>query len=467
LRPGPGFSRFELPGRELPEQSSTSTYYDTEDLRLAAGSITLRQCVPDEGGAAVWQLDLRRDGDRLEREWDAPDPGAGPPEDAARIVLAHTRGHPLVAVATLRTRRAGVVVEDVGVDVARVVVDAIEVVDGRGTLDEFEEIRVELAEGDSRAVRKLERRLRRAGAVDADGRPEILLALDASIGGHGAEAGDSLTAALRRNYRAILDHDPGTRLGDDPEELHDHRGAIRRLRELLRAGRPLVDRTWADGLRQALRPAGRELANVRDLDVVLADLQRQAASLPDMERAGSTDVVERVRRRRDRAQAELVAALSEPWYVSALNRLEVAVAEPRREKGGSVAKVVRKEHRRSRRLVRHLADDPADTDLHRVRKAIKRARYAAELADAARVSGMHGYAKRAKAVQDVLGEHQDAVVATEVLRSVDAELERPMAHLAVAALLGMQEARKRAARAAFPKAWRRLDDRSRSLTRET
>ncbi len=72
---------------------------------------------------------------------------------------------------------------------------------------------------------------------------------------------------------------------------------------------------------------------------------------------------------------------------------------------------------------------------------------------------MHGYAKPAKAAQDVLGEHQDAVVATEVLRSVDPELERPMAHMAVAALLDVQQTRKRAARTAFPKAWQRLDDR--------
>jgi CHAD domain-containing protein len=55
--------------------------------------------------------------------------------------------------------------------------------------------------------------------------------------------------------------------------------------------------------------------------------------------------------------------------------------------------------------------------LHSVRKVVKRARYAAELADAAGVSGMRGYVKRAKTVQAVLGERQDAVVAAEVLRS--------------------------------------------------
>ena len=464
LRPGPEFSRFELPGRELPERSLTSTYYDTDDLRLAAGSVTLRRRVSGEQDLAVWQLKLPRGGDRLELEWDALDRQTGVPEEVAGLVLAHTRGRPLVAVATLRTRRSGVMVENAGVDVASVVLDAVDVIDDGRTLQSFEEIEVELVKGDGRALRKLERRLRRAGAADPDGRPKVMQALDAPMRAGIAQAGDTpadhLATALRRNYREVLDHDPGTRLGTDPEELHDHRAAIRRLRELLRAGRPLADRPWADGLRDALRPAGSALATVRDLDVVVAGLESQAAALPDMERAGSTDILELVRQRRDRAHAGLVAALSEAWYVSLLNRLEVAVAEPRLRRGGSVAKVVRKEHRRSRRLVHGLPEHPSDAQLHRVRKAVKRARYAAELADAAGVTGMHGYVNRAKTVQDVLGEHQDAVVAAGVLSSVDAELTRPMAHMAVAALIDVQERRKHAARAAFPKAWRRLDSRS-------
>jgi CHAD domain-containing protein len=462
LRPGPEFSRFELPGRELAERLLTSTYYDTDDLRLAAGSATLRLQASDGGDPVVWQLKLRRRAGQLELEWDAVDLDAGVPEDVAGLVFAHTRGRPLIAVATLRTRRSGVMVQEAGLDVAEVVLDAVDVVDGGQTVESFEEIEVDVVEGDGRALRKLERRLRRAGAVDPDGRPKVMQALDAPLRGRpfpdaGDDAAGCLTTALRRNFRDVLDHDPGTRLGADPEELHDHRVAIRRLRELLRAGRPLVDRTWADGLRDALRPVGKALANVRDLDVVVADLEDQAASLGDMERAGSTDVLELVRKRRDRAHAELVTALSEAWYVSLLNRLEIAVAEPRLARGGSVTKVVRKQHRRSRRLVRHLPEHPSDAQLHRVRKAVKRARYAAELADAAGVSGMRRYVKRAKAVQDVLGEHQDAAVAAEVLGSVDGDLHRPMAHMAVAALVDVQQSRKHAARRAFRSAWRRLD----------
>jgi CHAD domain-containing protein len=66
-------------------------------------------------------------------------------------------------------------------------------------------------------------------------------------------------------------------------------------------------------------------------------------------------------------------------------------------------------------------------------------------------------------VQDGLGEHQDAVVAAGMLASMDADLERPAAHMAAAALIDAQEQRRAAARAAFPRAWRRLDKRARSL----
>src|SRR5262249_44565938 len=46
--------------------------------------------------------------------------------------------------------------------------------------------------------------------------------------------------------RAMLRHDPGTRLGVDPENLHQFRVANRRLRAYLRAARRAVDAEWAE-----------------------------------------------------------------------------------------------------------------------------------------------------------------------------------------------------------------------------
>ena len=49
----------------------------------------------------------------------------------------------------------------------------------------------------------------------------------------------------------MLAHDPGTRLGTDPESLHDMRVAVRRARALLRAGAPLDRDRHADAVARA------------------------------------------------------------------------------------------------------------------------------------------------------------------------------------------------------------------------
>jgi CHAD domain-containing protein len=230
---------------------------------------------------------------------------------------------------------------------------------------------------------------------------------------------------------------------------------------MLRAGRPVLDRRWADDLRGPLRTAGRRLAEVRDLDVLIEQLRGDVAELDEPARAGGDRIVHALEERREHAQAELTAALGDDWYVSLLNRLEQAVHDPKFSGSGSLAKAVVKEHRRVRRKVRALPERPSDRELHEVRKAVKRARYAAELAAAVGTKGMGKYVTRAKELQDVLGEHQDAVVAAEVLPGLGGPDTGP----AVAALVDRQDARRAEARAAFPKAWKRFDKRGRTLKR--
>ncbi len=468
LQAGDEFPGIQLPGRELPARTLWSTYFDTEQLRLAGSSITLRRRVEsaDGDGPGAWQLKLPCGDDRLELEWDAPDVRV--PREVEQLLLAHTRGTPLVAVATLRQERAGVMVERNGTDVATVVHDTVEVLEDGEVVDLFEELEVELVEGSRADLKWLESELRSVGAVDPDGRPKALQALDVPAKRVSAKpkrrCDEQLAAALRNQYYEILRHDPGTRLGD-PEQLHDHRVAIRRLRALLRAGRPMLDRQWADGLRHALKPAGDALAQVRDLDVLVADVEQRAVGLEDGERAGATDISDLLRDRRAGAQAMLLAQLSDSRYVSLLNRVQAATDEPRIIARESPSKMLGKEHRRARRLAR---SSPADTasgaELHELRKAVKHARYAAELAAATGVKGARGYVKRAKKVQDILGDHQDGVVASRVLADIDHELRRPLAHAAADSLIEEQEARKLAARKALPRAWRRLDKQARRIS---
>jgi len=55
-----------------------------------------------------------------------------------------------------------------------------------------------------------------------------------------------------------------------------------------------------------------------------------------------------------------------------------------------------------------LGSEPADEELHELRKTAKQARYAAELAERSRGGTASRYIAAAKRLQDVLGEHQDA-----------------------------------------------------------
>jgi CHAD domain-containing protein len=466
LRPGPDFEGLELPGRELPEHVLHSAYFDTDDLRLAAGSVTLRRRRSGKA-EAKWQLKLPRSGSgRFELEWPAPDESV--PGEIGEVLAALTRGHSLIEVAELKTHRSGVLVRDDGRDIAEVVHDDVEVFGERAGSRRFEELEIELVDGTERELQRLARRLRRAGAVDPDGRPKLMQALDIEPARAGTRkprtAGDHLALALRRQYAEILMHDPGSRLGNDPEELHDHRTAIRRVRAYLRVCRPFVDRQWADGLRSALQPAGRSLADVRDLDVLIAELRAEAAGLDDVERPGATDIIALLEASRPEAQAKMRRDLADPSYVSVLNRLEIAVEEPRVTGTGSLRRIVRKEHRRARRLLRSSHGEPSNAELHEVRKAVKRARYAAELARDAGVSGSRRYIKRAKAVQDVLGEHQDAVVAEAVLDEIEPDLHRPIARMAAMSLRERQRLRREASRSTFPKSWRKLDAAAKSFS---
>jgi CHAD domain-containing protein len=86
---------------------------------------------------------------------------------------------------------------------------------------------------------------------------------------------------------------------------------------------------------------------------------------------------------------------------------------------------------------------------------VKRARYAAELGETVLGDGGAAFVRRSKALQDVLGEHQDATVAEERLRTLTASAPAEAAFVA-GRLVEREEARRRAARAAWPDAWKRL-----------
>jgi CHAD domain-containing protein len=440
-----GFRLPPLGGRPLTPRVFTSVYYDVPGGSLAEGGITLRRRT--ENGSGVWQLKLPADDSRLELEAEGG-PGQ-PPEELLALLHAHLRRGPLERIAELRTHRSGELVDRNGTT-AEVTADEVTVLDSGEMSNHFVEVEIELREGIPDGLDEIADELVSAGAEQGNGLPKLFRALGRTPAyGPSPRSFEELRARLRDQLREIERHDPGTRLGRDPESLHDMRVGVRRLRALLRAGSELVatDTSELDG---RLKQLGRVLGEVRDLDVLLARLDAEAAKLggEDAERAGS--LLATLRTERSCSRSRLLAALRSDEYLALLDDTARTIDEL--EPSGSTVtldELVDEASAKVRKAVRKLPDDPANEELHAVRKKGKRARYAAELA------GRKKLVKRAKKLQDVLGEHQDAVVAAERLRELAAKAAPDQA-LVAGRLVEREEERRREARAAWPKAWQKL-----------
>jgi len=440
-----GFELPDLGGDPLEPRMFTSVYYDVPGNALARAGITLRRRT--ERGRSVWQLKLPSEGFRLELE--QPGGPTEPPEELRVLLTTHLRHGPVAPIAELRTRRRGELVAHNGTT-AEVTVDEVAVMDALRVSDEFVEVEIELRSGSPKGLDAIAKEVARAGATRGAGVPKLFRALGLS----GREPAPSepfaaLRTLLGAQLVAILSHDPGTRLGTDPESLHDMRVAVRRSRALLRAGRDLVASDTVE-LDAELQWLGGVLGAVRDLDVLLERLHAEAAGLGGADAKAGDRLLRALDRERKRDRTALLRAMNGARYFALLDRFEseLDALEP---SGADVSldELSGRAFKKLRKAVRELPEEPADVELHAIRKLGKRARYAAELA------GDDEFVKRAKVFQDVLGEHQDAVVAEERLRALAADATPDQA-LAAGRLIDREQARHAEARAEWPTAWRKL-----------
>ena len=187
-----------LEGEHREPRLFDSTYYDTDDRRLAREGFTLRRRVENGGGA--WQLKLPQDGARLELEFEG---GDVVPARVAALLVGLTRRRPLEQVASLRTHRETLVVQRDGSVLAEIVLDGVSVLEGERVAGAFDELEIELVDGTDDDLRRLERLAR---GRRRDGRGLLLEARPRARGraasrstklGSGATPPEALRAALR------------------------------------------------------------------------------------------------------------------------------------------------------------------------------------------------------------------------------------------------------------------------------
>jgi CHAD domain-containing protein len=459
-----------ITARARPDLVMQATYYDTPDLRLTRAGASLRYRSNDGWTVKLPTEDLHQ-GALHRSEFLIKGPPTAPPPLAFDLVRAYARTAPLGVVSRLRTlRRTVELVNEAGEPVAEVDDDEVSVLDGRRVGARFREIEVEVFPG---APDDLQARvvavLRDAGAGEPDPVPKVVRALgpraleppDVVVPKLGKDptVADAVRAAIASPVRRLIVHDAAVRMGDDPEGVHQARVATRRLRSDLRTFRDYLDPEWAESLREELKWLGAELGNVRDADVMLERLQHHAQRLPDDERLLVERVIARRATERDDARAALLDAYRSSRYVELLERLVAAAQAPAFAAGvdapakATLPRVVRGPWQHLRKAVNELGDSPADEALHEVRKRAKRCRYAAEAVAPVVGKPARLFAKAVANVQEVLGEHQDAVVARQWLGKAAADLPAREAY-AAGMLAGIELEAAATARARFPAAWK-------------
>lgn len=280
--------------------------------------------------------------------------------------------------------------------------------------------------------------------------------------------GQVTDAVLRKQCASFLWHEPGTRLGEDPEHLHDMRVASRRMRAALRLFRGALPPGEADRLRLQLREVAQVLGAVRDLDVFMIQLGELSEKLVGADAEACAPLLRHLSRSREQARQEMMKLLDDSAFAALkralVSRMQAGAVHESAEAAQSVLTagpvLIRQCRRRVLRSGHGLrAESPAD-HYHELRIRGKRLRYALEF-----LEGVYGPLARnlidvLVELQDQLGLMQDARVSVQSLRAiVDGKPDGFTGEtwVALGELIQIYEARGAELRHGIPRLLRRLE----------
>ena len=471
-----------------PTKHLRDTYYDTADWRLHHAGFTCR--VRDRGGGAELTLKSMADPSeaiRTRREITEMLPGAGAIAAAsgpcASLIRLAAGPHELRPLFELRTDRQTFRLGDAGGDLGEIALDHTAVDRAGGAPARLDRVEVEVHAGAVERARrfvgvlvataglvpavasKFETALAAGGLQVAPSHPDV----GPTEIRPGMPAAEVAFAILRRQFGAFLANEASTRLGEDIEGLHDMRVAARRQRAAMSAFAPYLPPPMAR-LRMELGHVAAALGAVRDLDVQIERMGEWREGFAEQE-AHAFDAIERMLvARRDVARRRMLRVLDSRRYEQFVARY---AARLRRGPARSFAAgrvpilavapdLLEKRYRRVRKLGDPITPASPAAAYHLLRIEAKKLRYALEFVGPIYGKPAIEFSARVAALQDVLGLHQDAEVAIEMLRETAA---RNPHRLGPATLLAMgaiaERYRKHAAelRAQFPSVYRPIGGR--------
>ncbi|GID96080.1 CHAD domain-containing protein [Amorphoplanes digitatis] len=389
-----------------------ATYFDTEDLRLAHHRRTLRRRTGGED--AGWHLKTPGDGaSRTEHRLPLTD-GDDVPAELIAEVRTIVRTRPLRPVARLRTHRVETPLRDADDRILALIAQDEVRADTDDGEQRWQELEVELVDGGPEVLDAVEGLLCAAGATPAAGPSKLARALGDRLAAtdHRDKKINPVLRYAREQREAVEDEDAGVRAGS-AEAVHKMRVATRRLRSTLKTFKGSFDPERATALKTELKWLADRLGAVRDGQVLSHKLLAVAGEFPEV----AAGIRERLDADVARGREELVAALDSDRYLALLDAMDELVDDPAPD-DADARRRAGKALRKADRLLDEATADEVDGELHEARKAYKQARYGVEVyAPGAGKPGKR-LVKALTALQDVLGGHQDSVVAREVLREV-------------------------------------------------
>lgn len=250
-------------------------------------------------------------------------------------------------------------------------------------------------------------------------------------------------ANLRRYLSAWYLHEPGARLGDDPEELHDLRVAGRKIDAILSEFGSYLPAPLLR-IRPTLKTVLRALGQARDLDVALLELEAFGRGLPESEQENLKPLKRHLKSESGAARARMLHVLDSVWVQKNLQDLTSQLTDPAALTAPAAAQqsaaesaepaaghpssaelvlqaapgLIRRRFRKLRKGADLLGPKSSVEAYHKVRGRLKKLRYALEAVAVIYGKPADAMLRAVRRWQEGLGVQQDAAVASRRLKTL-------------------------------------------------
>ncbi len=286
-----------------------------------------------------------------------------------------------------------------------------------------------------------------------------------------AEAGRKIMAF---HFAEMLSHEEGTRLGENPEELHDMRVATRRMRAAFDIFINSFEKNAIKAHLKGLKATGRVLGRVRDMDVFIEKAVIYQQKLPERMQPGLEPLLKTWRQEREIDRTQLLSHLNSTRYLEFKQKfikfLQTPGAGVRAEADPpegqpllrDFAPVLIYNRLASVRAFDSILSNASLEQLHALRIEFKKLRYAIEFFKEVLGDQAKDVIEDLKKVQDHLGELNDARVAIEMISQFIEKWEARQSQLplterqspeTIVAFLAAKHAERFHLMVTFPETW--------------